>query len=76
MDKWKAQELFLWGAISILHPTRKVSEPVTPMALQEFSLGREMAVRGFVRLSADADPVDMVQRMQQDYGFRLPRPND
>ena len=57
-DKWQRYRLFLWGAVSHLHPERGITGPADPELLREFLAGKDMARQGYIAAPADANPDD------------------
>lgn len=69
-DRYKLFETFLWGAVSVLHPHRKILRPQAPQLSEEFEIGVWCARNGYVELRADADPKEIVARKKRDHELR------
>lgn len=60
IDKYKAHEIFLFGALSHLHPTRQVIRPANRDVWVHFDDGALLARQGFISLPLDFEPAVFV----------------
>lgn len=65
-DSYQLHEAFLWGAKAALYPGT-VTPPMHPTPQEEYWAGWTIANQGYISMTADADPKEIVRRLKQNH---------
>lgn len=69
VDAYERHEAYLWGAKSHLFPGC-VLPPRHPALQEEFYAGAAIACAGYITMTTDANPTELVRRIKQEHQLK------